>query len=278
VSARLSVVLITLNEERNIQRCLNSVRWADEIIVVDSFSRDRTVQLARGYTSHVYEHEYPGSSRQVEYAIGYATGEWIFVIDADEEMSAGLAAQVQAVVREGAARPGGIAGYDVLRRPKAFGKWIESGGWYPDYQFRLFRKTAFRVNHQEVHGGIEPVGERGRLDGHLYHYTYDTIYAYVAKMNDYTSLQVTNKLKSDPDVRATRRNLVLNPLSHFLRMYLSRKGYRDGFHGFVLALLDAVYTMLLYAKLWEHRMHEEQRSGFHPPITNADLNRLKHGT
>ena len=172
----------------------------------------------------------------------------------------------------------GVAGYDVLRRPKAFGKWIEHGGWFPDYQFRFFRKTEYRANHQEVHGGFEPVGERGRLSGFLYHYTYDTIYSYVAKMNDYTSLQVSNKLRNKPGIVARKRNMVLNPLSHFLRMYVSNKGYRDGVHGFVLALLDAVYTFLLYAKIWEFRMQEGKTGGARPPITNPELNRLKHGS
>jgi glycosyltransferase involved in cell wall biosynthesis len=276
VSARLSVVLTTLNEELNIERCLNSVRWADEIVVVDSFSRDRTVQLARSYTDRVYQHEFPGSSRQVERGISYATGEWVFLIDADEEVSPELAREVQTVLRAESSAGEGLAGYDILRKSKAFGRWIESGGWYPDYQFRFFRKDGYTAEHQEVHGGFAPSGKRGRLAGPLYHYTYDNIYSYVAKMNDYTSLQVSNKLKADPLCRARKRNLILNPLSHFLRMYVSRKGYRDGFHGFVLAMLDAAYTMVLYAKLWEHRMHEEQGTGYRPPITNAELNRLKH--
>ncbi|HEX9015900.1 MAG TPA: glycosyltransferase family 2 protein [Chloroflexota bacterium] len=269
---RLSVVLTTLNEERNIERCLNSVRWADEIVVVDSFSWDRTVELARRYTTRVYQHEYPGSSRQVQRGIDYATGDWVLVVDADEEVTPSLAEAIRTILREGT----DADGFAILRKPYAFGKWIGDGGWFPDYQFRLFRKSRALPEHQEVHGGFTTSGRRARLDALLLHHTYPTIYAYVEKMNDYTSLQVSNKLAADPAVQAPWHKLVLSPLSHFLKMFVVKKGYRDGFHGFVLALLDATYTMLLYAKLWEYRMREKEGEGCLPPVTNVQLNLLKH--
>lgn len=269
---RLSVILVTLNEERNIDRCLGSVRWADEIIVVDSFSADRTVELARTYTDKVFQHEYPGTSKQVERGIGYATGDWVFLIDADEEMSPELAADIQRILREGTA----MAGFSFIRKPRAFGRWIEHGGWFPDSQFRFFRKDNYYPEHQEIHGGFNTKGKRGQLHGYLYHHTYETIYAYVEKMNEYTSLHVSNKLKDNPDARVRWSQLLLSPLSHFLRKFFSNKGYKDGFHGFVLALLDATYTMLLYAKLWEYRMRQAEGKGQLPPITNAELNHLKH--
>ena len=192
-----SVVLTTLNEERNIDRCLASVAWADDIVVVDSFSRDATVERARRYTQRVYQHEYPGSSRQVERGIGYATGEWVFVIDADEEVTPELAAEIRRIL-EAAAGVGAAVGYDVPRKVNAFGKWLVAGGWYPDYQFRFFRKDSYRAEHQEVHGGFVPTGLRGRLSSFLLHYTYETIHDYMAKINDYTSLHVANILKERP--------------------------------------------------------------------------------
>jgi glycosyltransferase involved in cell wall biosynthesis len=269
---RISVVLTTLNEEANIERCLKSVRWADEIVVVDSFSWDRTAELARRYTGRVYQHVYPGSSRQVQRGIEYATGDWILVIDADEEVTPPLAEAIRTVLREGT----GNDGFRILRKPYAFGRWIEHGGWFPDYQFRLFRKSRYRPEHQEVHGGFTTDGRSGRLEELLLHHTYPTIYSYVEKMNDYTSLQVSNKLAADPGAQAPWHKLVLSPLSHFLRMFIVHKGYRDGFQGFVLALLDAAYTMLLYAKLWEYRMREREGEGKLPPITNVQLSLLKH--
>jgi len=268
---RLSVVLVTYNEEHNIDRCLGSMRWADEIVVVDSFSTDRTVECARKYTDKVYQHEYPGTSKQVERGIGYATGDWIFVIDADEEISPELKEEVQKVLREGTDKDG----FTFIRKPKAFGRWIEHGGWFPDHQFRFFRRNRYYPEHQEIHGGFNTKGPKGALTGYLYHHTYETIYAYVEKMNEYTSLHVSNKLKSPPVTDVRWAHLVLHPLSHFLRMFISRKGYRDGFHGFVLALLDANYAMLMYAKLWEYRMRQKEGEGHLPPITNAELNILK---
>ncbi len=267
----VSAILTTLNEERNIDRCLSSVRWADEIVVVDSFSSDRTVERARKYTDRIYQHEFPGSSRQVERGIQYAAHDWVFYIDADEEVSPELATQIRDALRD----PGGVVGYEVLRKPSAFGKWIEHGGWFPDYPFRLFRKDSYVADHQEVHGGFTTQGRKERLDGILYHHTYATISSYIQKMNDYTSLQVTNKLAADPELLPGRGRMILSPLSHFLRMFISKKGYRDGFHGFVLAVLDATYTMLLYAKIWEYQTQRAE-GGAIPPVTNVDLNRLKH--
>jgi len=268
--ATVSVILITLNEERNIDRCLRSVQWADEIVVVDSFSRDRTIERARQYTDRIYQHEYPGSSRQVERGIGYATGEWILILDADEEVSPELAKEIRASI----AAAGSNVAYRILRRPWAFGRWIDHGGWFPDYQLRLFRKDRYRPEHQEVHGGFGADGPVGQLSGLVYHYTYETIYAYVARMNDYTSLEVSNKLASSPDRKVRKRDLLLSPLSHFLRMYFVKRGYRDGMNGLVLALLDATYAMLLYAKLWEYRTAQREGRPV-PPITNAALNQVK---
>ena len=268
---KLSVVLITLNEERNIDRCLGSVRWADEIIVVDSFSRDATLDRARRYTEKIYQHEYPGSTRQMEIGIGYAAGPWILFVDADEEVSAELSQEIRDVLRDGSPH----AGYDILRKPWMFGKWITHGGWFPDYQFRLFRKDSYTVNHEEVHGGFSTHGSRGKLNGCVFHYTYENLYGYVSRMNEYTSLQVSNKLKARPDDMAHWYNLLLSPLSHFLRMFVSKQGYKDGFHGFVLSLLDATYSMLLYAKLWEYRMRQREGTSL-PPITNIELNKIKH--
>ena len=268
---KVSVVLVTLNEEHNIERCLGSVRWADEIVVVDSFSTDRTVELARRYTDRVYMHEYPGTSRQVERGIGYASGDWIFVIDADEECSPELAAEVRDVLSDSR----GFAGFEFIRKPEAFGKWIEHGGWFPDYQFRFFRKDSYYPEHQEIHGGFNTRGKKGALKGFLYHHTYGTIYAYVEKMNEYTSLHVSNRLTSGRGAAPRWYTILLSPLSHFLRMFFSRGGYRDGFHGFILAILDANYAMLMYAKLWEYRMREKEGKGILPPVTNAALNALK---
>ena len=268
--ATLSVVLITLNEEANIKRCLESVRWADEIIVVDSFSSDRTVDVAKQFTPHVYQQEYPGSTRQMEKGIQYATGDWILFIDGDEEVSFELSEEIQQMLERGTV----MTGYELLRKPRAFGKWIYHGGWYPDYQLRLLRKDSYTVNHEEVHGGFFTKGSHTRMRGIVYHYTYETIEEYVGKMNEYTSLQVSNRIKGYSSVGAHWYNFFLSPASHFLRMFFSKKGYRDGFHGFLLAVLDALYSMVLYMKVWEYRTCKEKGMPL-PPISNREFNMLK---
>jgi glycosyltransferase involved in cell wall biosynthesis len=271
--ATVSVVTITLNEERNIERCLRSVSWADERIVVDSFSGDRTVERARALGARVLQHEYPGSTRQMERGIGVAGGDWILFLDADEEVSPELALEIRRMLTEGTT----CAAFEILRKPWAFGRWLEHGGWFPDWQCRLVRRDNYTVNHAEVHGGFSTRGPRGRLGGGsavVFHYTYENIFAYVARMNEYTSLEVANRLARHPEAQARWTNMLLSPLSHFLRMFIVRRGYRDGMHGFVLSLLDAVYAMVLYAKLWEYR--RAQREGTPtPPITNRELNLLK---
>lgn len=269
--SKVSVIVITRNEERNIERCLKSVAWADEIIVVDSFSTDRTIELAEKYTPEVIHHEYDGDIPQRERGFAIATGEWLLYIDADEQVSDELKEEIRRVI----ASPEAKDGYYVPRKVFAFGKWISHGGWFPDYSFRLFRKANYRAELAEVHGGFTVDGEKGTLTGYLLHYTYDTIEQYLDKMNNYTSLQIANKLRDDPSARSSLTKLVFSPVSHFFRKYISNKGYKDGFHGFLLAALGSLSTLAIYAKLWEYRCRESEGKGHMPPITNLELNRYR---
>src|SRR5260221_1827683 len=180
---RLSVVVITFNEENNIERCLRSVRWADEVVVVDSFSSDRTVGLAKKYADTVIQHEFDGDIPQRERGFAVAAGTWLLYVDADEEATPELEAEIRAVLASHDAR----AGYEIPRKVFIFGTQIAHGGWQPDYAFRLFRRDRYRAEAAEVHGGFTVDGPRGRLPGLLNPYTYDSIGQYVAKMNDYTS-------------------------------------------------------------------------------------------
>jgi glycosyltransferase involved in cell wall biosynthesis len=270
--ATVSAILICQNEEHQIDRCLSSVDWADEIVVVDSFSVDRTVELARKYTDRVYQHEYPGFSRQVERGVEHSTGDWVFVIDADEECSPELKARLRAIVDDPDPAADAPAGYTVLRRVQAFGKWIDHGGWYPEYKIRLVRRDAVRFEHQEVHGDLAVDGEIAQLEEQLFHYTYETIYSYLQRLNNYTSLQVANKLTSHPDAQAPWTKIVFSPLSHFWRMFVVKQGWKDGYHGLALAALDAMVAGALYLKLWEYRMREEEGAGKLPPVWNDEVN------
>jgi glycosyltransferase involved in cell wall biosynthesis len=247
--ARLSVIVLTLNEERNIGRCLGSVRWADEIVVIDSYSTDRTTGIAREHGALILEHEYDSDLRQRSRGFERATGEWLLVLDADEEVPGPLAAEI----REAVGRGDDTEGYFLARLVSFEGRWIRHGGWYPGHAMRLFRKESVVVEDAAVHGGYTVKGPKGYLSNPLHHYSYDSISHYLRKMNDYTSLQVTNLLRSRPGYVPGFGKILFSPLSHFIRNYVTRKGYRDGMQGFLLAALDSVYALALYAKLWEYR-------------------------
>ncbi len=269
--AKISVVVITYNEEKNIERCLRSVRWADEIIVVDSFSTDRTVEVAKKYTDKILQQQYDGEVTQRERGFKVATGDWLLWVDADEEVSEELKVEILATIRN----IGGYDGYYIARKVFALGRWVEHGGWFPDWQFRLARKDAIVPEYQEIHGNFTTHGSKGRLAGLLYHYTYETISEHMRKMNDQTSLHVSNKLKHNPHVVVRWYKIVLSPLSYFIRMFIIQKGYKDGMEGFILAVNSAIYTLLVYAKMWEYQWRTKEGKHLLPPITNAEVQYLK---
>ncbi len=269
--ASLAVILITYNEEKNIERCLQSVSWADEVFVIDSFSTDKTIELAKRYTSNILQHKYDGDIKQRERGFALCKSDWLFYIDADEEVSAELKTTILRTIQNQHSKDG----YYVQRRNEIFGKWIFHGGWFPDETFRLFRKDKYVAEFEEVHGGFTVRGTKGTLDGFLNHYPYESIEQYLAKMNDYTSLQVSNKLKETSVLTIPWTKILFSPISHFLRKFISNKGYKDGMHGFVLAMLGAIYTFALYAKCREYALRAEEGKGLLPPITNLELLKYK---
>jgi len=269
--AAISVVVITYNEEHNIERCLKSLGWADEIIVVDSFSTDRTVELAGNYTRLIIQHAYDGDIRQRERGFAMATSGWLCYIDADEEVTPELGREIRTVIDGDKA----MDGYDVPRKVFILGQWIRHGGWYPDYTLRLFRRESYHPEFAEVHGGFSVWGEKGRLHGFLNHFTYNSIAQYISKMNDYTSLQVSNKLQNPGRGEGTVLKIVLSPVSYFFRKYISNNGFKDGMIGFILAALGSISTLALYSKLWEYRMRLDEGKQALPPVTNIDLQQYK---
>jgi len=188
----ISAVIITKNEERNIERCITSVRWADEVIVVDSGSTDATAAISARLGARVIVKSWEGFAAQKEFAAAQASSDWVLSLDADEEVTPELRAEIQAMLS--ASREPAADGYRMPRKSFFLGTWIRHGGWYPGYQMRLFRRSAAFMNHRPVHEGFEVRGAVGTLDAPLNHYTYDTIRQYLDKMNDYTSLDVMNKI------------------------------------------------------------------------------------
>ena len=243
---RLSVVVVTLNEAERVRACLESVVWADEVVVVDAESQDKTVLIARELTDRVFVRPWPGFAAQKNFAIAQATGDWILSLDADETVSAPLRAEIEAVVK-GA---GPAAGYTVPRRNVFWGVWVRHGGLYPDRQLRLFRRGHGRFLERAVHESVAVDGTVGRLDGHLEHRSYRDVADFLARADRYASLAADEWLAAGRPVRPLR-DLVARPIGRFLGMYLARAGFLDGWRGFLLATLYAYYVLMRSAKIWE---------------------------
>lgn len=244
--ARLSVVTIALNEERNIVECLTSVRWADELIVVDSGSVDNTVELARQFPAKVMQMQWKGYGATKNEALQHATGDWVLWLDADERVTPELAAEIQQHVKED---NGAFAGYSVARRAYFLGKWIRHCGWYPSRVIRLFRKTKGRFSETKVHEQLLLDGATGQLNNDLLHYTDPDLRHYFQKFNLYTSLAAEDLHTAGR--RFSLVDLIVRPPFVFIKMFVIRRGFLDGLHGFILSVASMAYVFVKYAKLWE---------------------------
>jgi len=250
---QISAVIICCNEEEKIERALKSVQGiADETIVVDSGSQDQTIEICRRYTDRIYQRHWEGYRRQKQYATDQARNDWVLSLDADEVVSPELYAELSqwrcAVADE-------RAGYHVPRKTHFMGKWIEHTSWYPDWQLRLFRRSAGRWEGGRVHESFKVSGSVGRLQGHLHHYTYSNLSEFLQQLDRFSSLAAADLF--DRGVRANLYNLVANPPLVFLKNYILKRGFRDGPQGFVVSILSSASTLFKYLKLWELQ-HRQQ--------------------
>jgi glycosyltransferase involved in cell wall biosynthesis len=243
---RLSVVVVTLNEQARIRECLQSAAWADELIVVDAESRDATATVARELTDRVFVRPWPGFAAQKNFGLEQARGDWILSLDADEVVSAPLRAEIGAVV----AAEGEHAGYAVPRRNVFWDRWVRHGGLYPDWQVRLFRRGRGRFVDRSVHESVRVEGRVGRLAGHLEHRSYRDVADFLERADRYSTLAAEEWLAAGRPVRPLV-DLVGRPVGRFLGMYVARAGFLDGWRGFLLAVLYGYYVFLRSAKVWE---------------------------
>jgi glycosyltransferase involved in cell wall biosynthesis len=246
--AALSVIVLALNEERNIGDCLGSVRWADEVLVVDSGSTDRTVALAREFTPHVLTLPWEGYGPTKNRALEHATGDWVLWLDADERVTPELAGEVRRVL-DGTAPPADA--YSVGRRAYFLGRWIRHSGWYPGRVTRLFRRGRARFSASRVHEHLLVEGAVVPLAHDLLHFTDPDLDHYFRKFNRYTTLAAEEMAASGRPFRAA--DLLLRPPFQFVKMYLLRRGFLDGIQGLILAVVSSAYVFVKYAKLWERR-------------------------
>jgi glycosyltransferase involved in cell wall biosynthesis len=246
----LSVAIITKNEEANLPRTLESVRWANEIVVVDSGSTDGTIEIAWRFGVKLIQEEWHGFAKQKNLAIKHCTNEWVLSLDADEEVSEALAQELTQLLEE---KPEADA-YLVPRRNLFLGRWIRHGGYYPDPKLRLFRKGAAWFEERTVHETLQYSGPTQTLQGDLIHHAYPTLENYIEHMNRYSSLgaeQAAAKNKTSQGWPAFLWNVLLNPAATFFYNYVLRLGFLDGREGLLLHLYHSAYVSWKYAKAWQ---------------------------
>jgi glycosyltransferase involved in cell wall biosynthesis len=246
-ACKLSVTVITRDEEAQIGDCLDSVRWADEIVVVDTGSADHTLEICRKYTPHVYTHPWEGYAAAKNAALDRATGDWILSLDADERVSAELRAEITALCQQPPASL--AAGFAIPRRNYLWGRWLRYGGLYPDYQVRLFKRGSGRFKARRVHESVQIDGRVARLQQHLEHYSYQSLSDVIQRLDRYSELAALDWRDRGRPFRVTA--LGLRPIGRFLRDYVLRQGFRDGIPGLIMAGSYAYSVFAREAKLWE---------------------------
>ncbi len=245
---KISATIIVRNEEHNIAEVCESVAWADEIVVVDSDSTDRTVEIARRFTDKVFNREFKGYKDKHEFADAQVTGGWIFWIDADERVTPELRASI-ANLREMDDEL--LAdGYRIVRKTDYLGRWIKHSGWYPDYQMRLYRKDKSYWDGVAPHQTARVNGRVETLDGEFLHYTKRSLSEHHRVTESYATLAAEHLVKSGRTIGAL--GILTNTVSAFIRTYILKQGFRDGVRGMIIAIFTAYGVFLKYAKVWEH--------------------------
>ncbi len=242
---QLSVVIITFNEEKNIERCLQSVQWADEIVVLDSFSTDRTLEICKRYTDCVFQGEWRGYGAQKNRCAEKSSHQWILNLDADEAVTPEGAEEIKRLLKN----PLDCPAYDFPRKNYIGERWIRYCGWYPDRIIRLYDKRVVRFTEGKVHERLQPDDHVGGMQEPLLHFSFEDMADYVQRQNRYSTLAASERAGAGK--KSGWANLILNPIWVFLKCYFLRQGFREGRLGLFVAASMAFYTFLKYAKVAE---------------------------
>lgn len=253
----ISVVINTLNEEKNIAQAIESVKWADEIIVCDMQSDDDTAVIAKRMGAKIYLHKRMGFVEPARnYAISKATGDWILILDADEEIPNSLAEKLQEFAKESNTVTTFV---EIPRKNLIFGEWVKASGWWPDYLIRFFKKDKVTWSNA-IHSRPKTEGQGIRLPedekNAIVHHHYTTLSQYIERMNRYSEVQA-KELKAD-GYKFQWQDLLTKPLSEFLSRFFAHRGFDDGLHGLALALLQAFSFILVYLRVWEMEGFEKK--------------------
>jgi len=240
---RLTVVILTKDEEHNIAACIESARWADGVVVFDSFSQDHTVEIAQKLGARVIQHPFRNYADQRNTALEAVESRWVFFIDADERATPPLAAEAWQAIEDETK-----VGWWVPRHNYIFGRLTRHAGWFPDYQLRLLKRGHARYDPaRAVHEVVILDGQAGHLKNVLIHYNYNNLSQFLERQNRYTDYEA--RILYEQGIRPRWRNFILQPLREFRRRYISLQGWRDGFHGLLLSSLMAYYHFVMYIRL-----------------------------
>lgn len=243
----ISVVIIVKNEEKRIADCLESVKWADEIVVLDDMSEDRTVEIAKRYTDEVFQRKMDIEGVHRNYAYSLAKNEWILSLDADERVSPELKGEINRIASED-------TGYNVFAIPlrNYIGDyWVQWGGWYPAYKDRLFRKGHFRYEEVGVHPRVVYDGKCGRLKGDIVHYSYENFNELIESLNGQTTKEAKKWIEDKR--RMSLGKALWRSMDRFVRGYVGKNGYKDGTIGLFISVSSGFYQFLSYVKYLELR-------------------------
>ena len=244
---KISAIILSYNNEKEISRCIDSLSWADEVVVIDSFSEDKTAQISKEKGAKVFQYPFSTFGRLRNLGLKHASNPWVFSLDTDEVATPKVIDEVKALSQN----PRGKDIYFVPRLNTVFGKKLRYGGWFPDYrQPQFFKKTALSYNESDdVHEGFTLGGEVGYLKNHIHQFPFDDLNHFLRKMDRYSSLMAKRMLKEGKKFSFIQ--LIVRPAFAFFKRYILRGGFRDGFHGFLMARLYSCYTFEKYAKFWE---------------------------
>lgn len=248
----ISSVVITKNEEKMIEGCLQSVSWADEIIVVDSHSVDKTVEIAKKYTNKIFDIQKGSFSDRRNLGLSKASGGWILYLDADERISSDLKTEILNTVSQTNAS----SAYAIPRKNIMFGTWVKYGGWYPDYQVRLFKKDKLIGWQGELHERPKVTGEIGKLKNDLIHYTHRSISETLQKKLEWSGIEAAERLKAGHP-KITWPRIIKVMMGEFISRYFLKSGWRDGTVGLILAADEAFSMFVIYTRLWEMQNSHE---------------------
>lgn len=244
---KISAAVITFNEEDKIEDCLRSLSWADEIIVVDSHSTDRTREIAAEFGSKVFERDWPGHAEQKNFALEQCSHEWVISLDADERVSKELLTELTALFSEDRSRL--ADGYSMPRRVFYIDRWINHCGWYPAPKVRLVRKAKSRWGGVNPHDSLHVEGKVGKLKGDIYHLSFDSVADHFRTIDSFTRVGAAEAFKAGK--RSNFLDITFRPLYTFVKMFLLKRGFLDGIPGFIASVLSGFHTFTKYRRLYE---------------------------